>query len=283
MSFSFFGFLDDEEEEDDGAEILALLSEFNAQELDTYGLCTLATYELKLRKKKDSRTKKDHLRGQSEINKLRDLGERKARKYNHNYDQLATLRALLKQLASEDDMEGRLRKIDLHKDLEMVSLTVSKSVGDDKRRQARRKGKARAGLDSKDNTESHASTWASKADCAHWHRARMAKAQADAHVNLTCADFRAAICGLDCMSTCWNDVAERADSDLLDGARAYAYQQVHMYIKMRDELKATYAKALKPGADPEALDHHLPLRDDLLPLVKNIDAYEEMMELLHMD
>ncbi|TFK81878.1 hypothetical protein K466DRAFT_501353 [Polyporus arcularius HHB13444] len=263
----------EDDEEDDGEEILGLPSEFNPQELDTYDLGTLASYELKLRiglafdllcevregvkhaaanlaqKKKDSRTKKDHLRGQSEINKSRQLGERKAYEYNHNYERIATLRTLLKQPANKDEMEGRLRRIDLNKDLKMVSLTVSKSVGD---------GELLAhpswiwsAFDPPKDKRQQAS------DCAHWHRARMAKAQADAHVNLTCADFRAAIRGLDCMSTCWNNVAEGTDSDLSDGARAYAYQQVHMYIKMRDELKAAYAKALKPGADSEALDHHL--------------------------
>ncbi|KAI0686907.1 hypothetical protein C8T65DRAFT_590664 [Cerioporus squamosus] len=270
---------EDEEDEDDGAEILALPSEFNATELDTYDLCTLASYELKLRiglafdllrevregvkhaaanlaqKKKELQTKKDHLRGQSEINKSRELGKRKASEYNHNYGRIASLRALLKQHVSEDEMEGRLRRIDPANDLKMVSLMVSKSMGDgqllahpswiwsafdppkDLRQQARHQGKA--------------------PDCAHWHRARMAKAQADAHVNLTCADFRAGIRGLDCMSTCWNDVAQRADWEILAGARAYAYQQVHMYMKMCDKLKAAYAKALKPGADPQALDHYL--------------------------
>ena len=81
----------------------------------------------------------------------------------------------------------------------------------------------------------------------------MAKAQADAFVNYTCADFRLARNGFDRMSICWCQVAEQPD--ISTGHRAYAYQQADMYARMRDACKMAYDKVRKPGVDSEQLDH----------------------------
>lgn len=156
--------------------------------------------------------------------------------------------------------------------------------------------KVRAGLFRVPMTDSHATL---PAECIHWHRGQMAKSQADAHVTLMCADFRAGIRGLDTLGRCWNEVAEHTN---IIGGGAYAYQQAAMYNKMRDELASAFLRSLKAGVNSQILNHRLvspgctasghvrasddilvqPLRDDLAPLVKNMEAYEEMLVKLRM-
>ncbi len=122
------------------------------------------------------------------------------------------------------------------------------------------------------------------------------------HIELLCADFRAGIRGFDCLHKSWTAAAER--EGLSTGGHAYLYQKADMYRRMRNKLAAAYKKALKPGIDPEALDHHLvhlpqptylpplglglqsyfqPVRPDLEGLVRTIVPYKEVLELLKMD
>ncbi len=149
---------DDSDDGDPATKILALPSNFNAQEIDTYDVKPLATYELKLwvglafdllsnvreavkhaaahlqQKKNSALTKKDHLRDQSEINKSRVLGLLKAGEYNHNYDRIEALRMLLKQPAADGEMEAKLHRIDeQNRDLNMINLVANRSAGDHNR------------------------------------------------------------------------------------------------------------------------------------------------------
>ena len=83
----------------------------------------------------------------------------------------------------------------------------------------------------------------------------MAKTQADAYANYTCADFRHTYNGLDCLSKRWLAAAER------DAARpgecAYAHQQADMYARMRDACQTAYDRVRKLGVDGAELDHTL--------------------------
>ena len=143
-----------EEEEEDGHELLALPSDFTAKEIETYQIRVLATYELKLRvglafdllrevrqavqhsavhldeKIKHANSKTAHLREQSKIDVSRNLSKREARRYNHNYTRISTLRHLLGIPPSKQHMEANLQVIDLNQDLKMVSLTAGRSKGD---------------------------------------------------------------------------------------------------------------------------------------------------------
>ncbi len=160
-------------------------SDFNADELEAYDLRNLAVYELKIRvglafdllqqvreavkhsaanleqKRHDARTKKDHLKGQTNINALHDRSKFEAHRYNHNFSCIQTLRVMLQPPAPENSMEGNLRRIDLDADLKMINLLANCTAGDstlltnaswiwsvflppkDKRKQPERQGKAK--------------------------------------------------------------------------------------------------------------------------------------------
>ncbi|TFK79315.1 hypothetical protein K466DRAFT_505751 [Polyporus arcularius HHB13444] len=269
--------LDDNEGEDDGEEILALPSDFNAEELVAYDLNTLAVYELKLRvglafdllqqvreavkhsaahveqKTQDARTKRDHLKEQTKINASRDRSKFEARRYNHNFSRLQTLRLLLQTPPPADTMEANLRRIDLNNDLKMVSLLANRTAGDSKRL-------ANMSWIWSSEVSEEGAQWATKgtehmlaSDCAHWHRTRMQKTQADTFVNYTCGDFRHAYAGYDTLRNCWLEVAQR--EGIAPGARAYAHQQAAMYATMRDEIRLAFDKVRKPGVDREQMDH----------------------------
>ncbi|RDX44364.1 hypothetical protein OH76DRAFT_1298084, partial [Lentinus brumalis] len=265
---------DDSDDSNPATEIPALLSDFNAQEIDTYDVKPLATYELKLwvglafdllsdvreavkhaaahlqQKKNSALTKKDHLRDQSEINKSRVLGSLKAGEYNHNYDRIEALRVLLKQPAADGEMEAKLRRIDEQNgDLNMINLVANRSAGD------RNRLATGSWIWSVFEPPNEKHKQPDRKECTHWHHLRMEKTQVDTHIELLCADFRAGIRGFDCLHKSWTAATEC--EGLSTGGRAYLYQKADMYRRMRNKLAAAYKKALKPSIDPEALDHHL--------------------------
>ena len=91
--------------------------------------------------------------------------------------------------------------------------------------------------------------------CRQWHRARAAKLQADAAVNLASADFRHARNGCKSMARYWE--AATNEPGVSPGGRAYAFQQSAMYTSIADRCQSVYDAARRAGMDGEQLDFSL--------------------------
>ena len=91
--------------------------------------------------------------------------------------------------------------------------------------------------------------------CRQWHRARAAKLQADAAVNLASADFRHACNGYKSMAQYWEATVNKPG--VSPGGRAYAFQQSAMYTSITDRCQSAYDTARRAGTDGEQLDFSL--------------------------
>ncbi|KAJ3014547.1 hypothetical protein NUW54_g1280 [Trametes sanguinea] len=297
----------DEEDVDLQEEILGLPSDFNQSERADYDLELLATYELKIRigmafdqlgavrravqhraahvesKRKNVRGNKNNAAAEQEVRHAAALARLLATRYNHNYDRIGCLRPYGYEAKTDTTPGGRLRRIDLNKDLTISNMVAARTLGEShlsgswiwsvfdapqQPHHTRQQNKSKA---FNSNTE---------VDRVQWFRAKAAKHRADEAVNITCAEFRRTSMGYSRYASLWLEAAQRPG--ICPGQQAYAYKTAAMWDNMRAQCDRKYDESRRADSLPDRLDHTRSIRPYLDKLLDDISAFEPVLKHLEM-
>ncbi|RDX41577.1 hypothetical protein OH76DRAFT_1364397 [Lentinus brumalis] len=256
-------FDDDECESSSVEEILALPSDFSAQERAEYDLQVLEEYELRLRigtafdqletirqavqhraqyiddKKKHARGHAANAEAEKTIQSATRLVQVLAKRYNKNYARICSLRPKGHDASSDNSAGARLKQINLDTDLTIANVAAIRTLGDSKI--------TGSWIWARTNKE-----WSTH-DFVQWARALMQKRRDDEAVSLRCEEFRRGREACRTFEGAWSKPAETVGQ--CRGMRAYAYKQVDMYKDKRAEFEAEYDGARRKDVDSEQLDH----------------------------
>ncbi|KAI0348881.1 hypothetical protein OH77DRAFT_1415874, partial [Trametes cingulata] len=231
-------------------EVLGLPSDFSAEEQSRHGFVVLAEYELKIRiglafdqldavrmavqyraaqlenKKKNLRSNKANAVAERHLQQAALRARVLAARYNANYTRISALRATDYVARNDDTPGGRLRTIDVEKDLTIANMAAARTLGDSR--------------------VTGSWIWS-------WFRAKAAKHRADEAVNKICAEFRRTSMGYSAYADLWRQAAHKEGKS--PGERAYyALKTAAMWDRMRTQCDDHYDASRRAGVDAAQLD-----------------------------